>query len=115
MLAKIEHALQSNCTVIFMDCDSRDSAYKLFQVLNDRGAGLNEGDLLKSKTLEVLEHFPEEQEQVQKRRFSDVVRIWVEGFIEKNSCSAIFNIPPCLQLPSWARFDHYDFPACTQS
>ena len=66
MLAKIEHALQSNCTVIFMDCDSRDSAYKLFQVLNDRGAGLNEGDLLKSKTLEVLEHFPEEQEQVQK-------------------------------------------------
>lgn len=66
VLAKIEHALQANCTVIFMDCDSRDSAYKLFQVLNDRGAGLNEGDLLKSKTLEALEKFPEEQEQAQK-------------------------------------------------
>lgn len=49
-----------------MDCDSRDSAYRLFQVLNDRGTGLNEGDLLKSKTLEALETFPEEQEQVQK-------------------------------------------------
>lgn len=66
VLAKIEHVLQANCTVIFMDCDSRDSAYRLFQVLNDRGAGLNEGDLLKSKTLEVLEHFLEEQEQAQK-------------------------------------------------
>lgn len=66
VLGKIEHALQANCTVIFMDCDSRDSAYRLFQVLNDRGTGLNEGDLLKSKTLEALETFPEEQEQVQK-------------------------------------------------
>ncbi len=66
VLAKIEHALQTNCTVIFMDCDSRESAYKLFQVLNDRGTGLNEGDLLKSKTLEALEDFPEEQEQAQK-------------------------------------------------
>lgn len=65
MLADIEIVLQSNCTVIFMDCDSRASAYKLFQVLNDRGAGLNEGDLLKSKTLEALEEYPHEQEQAQ--------------------------------------------------
>ena len=49
VLAKIELALQTNCTVIFMDCDSRESAYKLFQVLNDRGTGLNEGDLLNQK------------------------------------------------------------------
>lgn len=65
MLSDIEKVLQSNCTVIFMDCDSRASAYKLFQVLNDRGAGLNEGDLLKSKTLEALENYPHEQEQAQ--------------------------------------------------
>ena len=65
MLSEIEGVLQSNCTVIFMDCDSRTSAYKLFQVLNDRGAGLNEGDLLKSKTLEALEDYPHEQEQAQ--------------------------------------------------
>lgn len=66
VLAKIELALQTNCTVIFMDCDSRESAYKLFQVLNDRGTGLNEGDLLKSKTLEALEGYPEMQEQAQR-------------------------------------------------
>lgn len=66
LLAHIELVLKANCTVIFMDCDSRASAYKLFQVLNDRGAGLTEGDLLKSKTLEALEAYPQEQEQAQK-------------------------------------------------
>lgn len=66
VLAKLELALQTNCTIIFMDCDSRESAYKLFQVLNDRGTGLNEGDLLKSKTLEALEGYPEKQEQAQR-------------------------------------------------
>lgn len=66
ILGDIENILQSYCTVIFMDCDSRASAYKLFQVLNDRGAGLNEGDLLKSKTLEALEGYNLEQDQAQK-------------------------------------------------
>lgn len=65
LLLQIEQILKSNCTVIFMDCDTRTSAYKLFQVLNDRGAGLTEGDLLKSKTLEALEAYPQEQEQAQ--------------------------------------------------
>ena len=65
LLDDIESALYSRSTVIFMDCDSRASAYKLFQVLNDRGAGLNEGDLLKSKTLEALEEYPREQESAQ--------------------------------------------------
>lgn len=41
--------------------------YRLgFQVLNDRGAGLTEGDLLKSKTLEVLEkHFSIKQASIE--------------------------------------------------
>lgn len=61
VLSEIEQIIQTSCTVIFMDCDSRDSAYKLFQVLNDRGAGLTEGDLLKSRTLEALEPYPAQQ------------------------------------------------------
>lgn len=57
-LGDIDNIIHNNCTIIFIDADSREAAYKLFQVLNDRGAGLTEGDLLKSKTLEVLEqHF----------------------------------------------------------
>jgi hypothetical protein len=65
-LAKIENIVHNNCTIIFIDSKTRGSAYKLFQVLNDRGAGLTEGDLLKSKTLEVLEkHFSIKQNAVQ--------------------------------------------------
>lgn len=65
-LAKFDDVIHNGCTIIFIDADSRESAYKLFQVLNDRGAGLTEGDLLKSKTLEVLEnHFSIKQESMQ--------------------------------------------------
>jgi len=65
-LAKIENIVHNNCTIIFIDSKTRESAYKLFQVLNDRGAGLTEGDLLKSKTLEVSEkHFVIKQSAVQ--------------------------------------------------
>lgn len=65
-LAKFDDVIHKGCTIIFIDADSRESAYKLFQVLNDRGAGLTEGDLLKSKTLEVLEsHFPIKQGSMQ--------------------------------------------------
>ncbi len=65
-LSDFDNIVSNNCTIIFIDADSRESAYKLFQVLNDRGAGLTEGDLLKSKTLEVLEkHFSIRQEALQ--------------------------------------------------
>lgn len=65
-LSDIDNIIHNRCTIIFIDADSRETAYKLFQVLNDRGAGLTEGDLLKSKTLEVLEkHFSVRQEALQ--------------------------------------------------
>ena len=65
-LSDFDNIIHNNCTIIFIDADSREAAYKLFQVLNDRGAGLTEGDLLKSKTLEVLEqHFSVRQEALQ--------------------------------------------------
>ena len=66
VLSDIENIIHKNCTIIFIDAKTRNSAYKLFQVLNDRGAGLTEGDLLKSKTLEVLEkHFPIKQSSIE--------------------------------------------------
>ena len=65
-IAKIEKLIHKNCTIIFIDSKTRESAYKLFQVLNDRGAGLTEGDLLKSKTLESLEkHFSPKQASIE--------------------------------------------------
>lgn len=66
ILARVEDIIHNNCTIIFINAKTRDSAYKLFQVLNDRGAGLTEGDLLKSKTLEVLEkHFSLKQASIE--------------------------------------------------
>ena len=65
-LSDFDNVINTDCTIIFIDADTRESAFKLFQVLNDRGAGLTEGDLLKSKTLEVLEsHFLVKQEALQ--------------------------------------------------
>lgn len=66
-IAQIEKLIHKNCTIIFIDSKTRESAYKLFQVLNDRGAGLTEGDLLKSKTLESLEkHFSLQQASIER-------------------------------------------------
>lgn len=41
-LSDFDNIIHNNCTIIFIDADSREAAYKLFQVLNDRGAGLTE-------------------------------------------------------------------------
>jgi len=54
----IDHVLAEDCTVIFMWSDNRSEAYRIFQVLNDRGVSLTNGDLLRARTLELLDHTP---------------------------------------------------------
>ncbi|WP_207002077.1 DUF262 domain-containing protein [Trinickia mobilis] len=54
-LAVIAEVLEEDWTVIHMATHTRTEAYMLFQVLNDRGMGLTEGELLRAKTLEVLD------------------------------------------------------------
>lgn len=44
---------------------NQSEAYSLFQVLNDRGKSLAEGDLLRAKTLEILENFHAQQNAVE--------------------------------------------------
>ena len=46
-LKQLEDLVNSSFCIIFIRTDTQDTAYKLFQVLNDRGMGLTEGDLLK--------------------------------------------------------------------
>jgi len=60
-LADLEDIVHNNCCIIFIDTKTKKDAFILFQVLNDRGTGLTVGDLLKSKTLEILESKPVEQ------------------------------------------------------
>ncbi len=44
---------------------NQSEAYSLFQVLNDRGKSLTEGDLLRAKTLEMLEGYQTQQTAVE--------------------------------------------------
>ena len=50
--------LAEDCTVIFMCSDTRPEAYQIFQVLNDRGVHLTDGDLLRARTMELLDQKP---------------------------------------------------------
>lgn len=55
-LANLAAVLDEDWTVIHMSTKTRSEAYMLFQVLNDRGMGLTEGELLRAKTLEALDN-----------------------------------------------------------
>ncbi|MEM7476065.1 MAG: HNH endonuclease family protein, partial [Planctomycetota bacterium] len=51
----VNGVLAIDCTAIFMCSDTRREAYQIFQVLNDRGVHLTDGDLLRSSTMELLD------------------------------------------------------------
>ncbi len=51
----VNRVLTNDCSVIFMCSDTRSEAYQIFQVLNDRGVHLTDGDLLRASTLERLD------------------------------------------------------------
>ena len=51
----VNDVLAQDCYVIFMRSDSKSEAYQIFQVLNDRGVHLTDGDLLRSSTMEKLD------------------------------------------------------------
>lgn len=58
----VHEVLEQDWTLIHMGAESRTSAYMLYQVLNDRGVGLTEGELMRASTLEALEpHLPVQQ------------------------------------------------------
>lgn len=54
-LDTVHEVFEKDWTVIHMAASERKDAHMLFQVLNDRGAGLTEGELLRAATLEALE------------------------------------------------------------
>ncbi|AXE65289.1 hypothetical protein BBF93_14495 [Hyphomonas sp. CACIAM 19H1] len=54
-LETIVQVVEMDWTVIHMAATQRKDAYMLFQVLNDRGRSLTEGELLRASTLEAIE------------------------------------------------------------
>ncbi|MBD2311279.1 DUF262 domain-containing protein [Desertifilum sp. FACHB-1129] len=71
-LEVIQNILENDFTVLHMVTTSRDDAFRLFQVINDRGTNLTDGDLLRAKTLELLEGFHQDQDSVE-RLWDDIL------------------------------------------
>lgn len=65
MLDELKLCLTADCHAIHIISDNRREAYRLFSVLNDRGRTLTDGDLLRARTLEVLEGEPACQDSVE--------------------------------------------------
>jgi hypothetical protein len=63
-LDRLRTALIDQSHVIYIVSDSRERAYQLFSVLNDRGRSLEDADLLRSHTLELLDGYASQQETV---------------------------------------------------
>lgn len=57
----VHDVLLSDFSMLHMVAENKPDAYRLFQVINDRGVSLTDGDLLRVKTLELLEGFNDEQ------------------------------------------------------
>jgi hypothetical protein len=73
VLAGLISVIEEDSTVIHMSTGTRGEAYMLFQVLNDRGLGLTEGELLRAKTLELLDDAGTIQQQESVERDWDVI------------------------------------------
>jgi len=55
ILSLVDTVMQDDWNLIHMVTDSKDEALRLFRVLNDRGTGLTEGELLRSQLLEAID------------------------------------------------------------
>ncbi|MBD2577913.1 DUF262 domain-containing protein [Oscillatoria sp. FACHB-1406] len=62
----VQNILDNDFTILHMVTGSREDAFRLFQVINDRGTNLTDGDLLRAKTLELLEGFNQQQDAVER-------------------------------------------------
>jgi hypothetical protein len=50
-LVRLEGVLNECCLIVFLATSDRPDAYRVFQIMNDRGLSLNEADLLRAHTL----------------------------------------------------------------
>ncbi len=74
-LLRLRQALVNDSHVIHVVSEARSQAYRLFSVLNHRGESLSDADLLRSRSLELLESFSTQQE--------DVAKVWDDMLSER--------------------------------
>jgi uncharacterized protein with ParB-like and HNH nuclease domain len=64
-LERFQIIIDNDFSIIHIVTYNAKEAYQLFQVLNDRGKSLTDGDLLRAKTLELLEGFTARQDSAE--------------------------------------------------
>jgi len=64
-LSDLYNVVLDDCEFVVLSTSNRGEANRLFSVLNDRGKGLSETDLIRSRTLEILEGFPAQQDAIE--------------------------------------------------
>ncbi|MFC4998532.1 DUF262 domain-containing protein [Dactylosporangium cerinum] len=69
-LLRLRQALVQDAHIIHIVSKDRSQAYRLFSVLNHRGESLSDADLLRSRSLELLDSYASRREQV--------ARLWDE-------------------------------------
>jgi len=78
----VKNIIDNDFSILHIVTYDKNEAYRLFQVLNDRGKNLTEGDLLRAKTLELLEAHPAQQDSVE--------LLWDEILADKPSLTEDF-------------------------
>src|SRR5690606_31080667 len=66
-LQRLREAILRDTFIIHIVSEDRQSGYRLFSVLNDRGKRLAVADLLRSHTLEQLDPYPQIQDRTSRR------------------------------------------------
>jgi uncharacterized protein with ParB-like and HNH nuclease domain len=56
-LGVLLECIKIDCQIIYIVCPNLSDAYELFQVLNDRGKSLTDGDLLRAHTFKLISEF----------------------------------------------------------
>lgn len=80
-LLQLQRCVTDDCYVIHIISTDRDEAYKLFDVLNDRGKTLSDGDKLRSYTLELLENH-EVQQSYAEQHWDEILKYPAEEIKE---------------------------------
>lgn len=62
-LSLLLESIKEDCVIIFIVCPNQSDAYELFQVLNDRGKSLTDGDLLRAYTFQRAHDFYADESQ----------------------------------------------------
>jgi hypothetical protein len=99
-LRLVRKCLTDRCYAIHTTSSNRTEAYRLFAVLNDRGKSLSEGDLLRTRTMELLEGRDDLQAEAEQQwaRILTNKPEQVLGFLRSYYSSVTGNRPPSKDL-----------------